>query len=158
MVCLRPTVRTVLQGGTAGQDMIVHKGITIQFEDGHFDTKTWRDYERPESPDNLNIVKCEDDLIKLVQANRYFGQFFKVYNPGETLAEKKARIKEELAKLEQEELVTNPDPNAPAVLGNTGDGDKTSTPPVVPETKVVTKNKKTAPQAKSKKKNSKVDL
>ena len=108
---IRPTIRQVVHGSTGGEEVIVHKGVIVQFNNAMFDTKDWQQYSRPESPDHINVIKTEDDLIRLMKAHVEFGNDF-FERKIETAAQKKAKLREELARLEAEGSADNPD-NAP---------------------------------------------
>lgn len=105
---IRPTIRQVAHGSSGSEEIIVHKGVTVDFVNAMFDTKRWREFARPESPDHINVVKSEDDLIRLIKGSQYYDvDFFE--RKVETVAEKRAKLQAELSRLEAEEAAENPD-------------------------------------------------
>ena len=135
---LRPTVKQHVHTGSGGEDVIIHKGVTIQFKDAVFNTADWTEYTRPDSPANIDVIKSEQDLINLIKKSPYFGiDFFE--REIETSAQKKAKLLAEIAKLEAEEASENPD-NAPVFDGIAGHSDQDVNVPKAPK----------APKAKAK--------
>lgn len=110
---IRPTMKQLVNNNTGSEEVIVHKGVTVEFENAFFDTKNWAKYSRPDSPTKVDVVKSEDDLIRLMKASPYFGtDFFE--RKIETKAEQRAKLKVQLAQLEAEENADNPE-NAPSI-------------------------------------------
>ena len=145
---LRPTVKQHVHTGSGGEDVIIHKGVTVQFRDAVFNTDNWREYERPDSPANINVIKCEEDLINLMKKSPYFGiDFFE--REIETPAMKKAKLLAELAKIEAEESANNPE-NAPELDQDDADIDPATTPRVKTSKRKAPKAKSTAKGGKNK--------
>lgn len=141
---LRPTVKQLVHTGSGGEDVIIHKGVTVVFQNAVFDTANWREYERPESPDHINVIRSEQALIDLMKKSPFFGiDFFE--RVVETPAQRKAKLLAEIAKLEAEESAEDPD-NAPSFNGVAGqDAD-------VPKVAKKTASKVVAKKAPAKKK------
>jgi len=138
---LRPTVKQHVHTGSGGEDVIIHKGVTIQFRDAVFNTENWQEYSRPDSPANIDVIKSEQDLINLMEKSPYFGiDFFK--REIETPAMKKAKLLAEIARIEAEESAENP-AKAPTFNGVAGNTDQA--PVVAPKARTTRK----APVAKS---------
>lgn len=115
---LRPTVKQHVHTGSGGEDVIIHKGVTVIFQNAVFDTANWREYERPESPDHINVIRSEQALIDLMKKSPYFGiDFFE--REVETAAKRKAKLLAEIARIEAEESAEDPE-NAPAFDGVAG--------------------------------------
>jgi len=143
---LRPTIKQQVNTSSGGEDVLTHKGVVVEFQNAVFDTKNWMQYSRPESPDRINVIQNEQALIDLMKASVYFGiDFFE--RKIESKAEKKARILEELAKLEAEEAAGDPD-NAPEYDGVAGTDLVPDVKPV-PARKSVKKAAKKAGKAKA---------
>lgn len=100
---LRPTIKQSLNDNTGSPMVIQHRGVTVEFQKAVFDTADWRKYSRPESPDNINAIKSEDDLVKLMMTNPYYGTDF-FARVEETVADRKSRLLKQLAELEAEEV------------------------------------------------------
>lgn len=113
-VSIRPTIKQLVHTGSGGQDVIVHRGVTVEFQNAVFDTKNWSQYRRPESPDHIDVIKTEEDLIRLLKANPNFGiDFFE--REEKSISQRRKELESELAKLEAEESAQNPD-DAPEVI------------------------------------------
>lgn len=110
---IRPSTKRIVNSASGSEEVIHHKGVTVEFQNASFDTKNWRQYSRPDSPDSINVIKSEDDLIRLMRASEYFGlDFFE--RTVESISDRKARLQAELAKIEAEESAENPE-NAPVI-------------------------------------------
>lgn len=152
-IVLRPTIRRVVHSASGSEEVIIHNGVVVEFKNAMFDTKSWREFERPSSPDNINVIKSEQDLIRLMKQSPYFNTDFFEREKGPSREDQRTKLLTELAKLEAEESAENPD-QAPIVSHTQPEvivsGQKDDVP-VIPVTAGKRKTSKTA----SKKQNSK---
>lgn len=148
---LRATVKEHVHTSSGGQDVIPHKGVVVQFINAVYDTKNWEEHTRPGSPSYINTIKSESDLIELMKKSEYYGTDFfeRVIETRET---KRAKLLEELARLEAEDSADDPD-NAPEHKEDTGTPDVIGVQ--VAASKAKAKGKKASSKAKTKAKGSK---
>lgn len=114
-VTIMPTVKQLVYSGSGSQETITYQGIVVEFNDARFDTKDWQKYTRPMSPDQHNPIRSEEDMVRLLKGNAYYGSLFSE-RVEETTADRKARIMADLAKVEAEEVANGEKPaeeNAP---------------------------------------------
>lgn len=100
---LRPTIKQVVHGESGSEEMISHKGVVVEFDKAVFDTGNWKRYTHPESPDRINVIQSEKDLIHLMKLSPYHGvDFFE--RKEESRADKIAKLRAEADQLEAEKL------------------------------------------------------
>jgi hypothetical protein len=100
-ICVRPEYKTIVNTVSGGQDVIRYRPLILEFTKSLLDTKDWRQYTFADQPDYVNIIKKEDDLIKVLKSSNYYGIDFKeLYT--ETRAERRARVLKELELLDAE--------------------------------------------------------
>lgn len=149
---IRPTIKEHVHTGSGGQEVITHKGVTVEFQNAVFDTKNWKQYNRPESPDRINTIQSEQDLIRLMEESPFFTiDFFR--REVQTREQRAAELRKQLAQLEAEESAENPS-DAPEMEPVSTDLEDTPKPTVSQRRRLAAS--KTKPKSRSK--NSKVDL
>lgn len=161
-VDLMPTTKVLAHGGSGSQEVLTYEGIRVKFENAVFDTKNWLEYNRPNNPEFQNPVKSEDDLIRLMKANRFFGQYF-FERVVQSKAQQIAKAKEELARLEAEAISEDPEgaPETPNIQESLDNTPETAPAPSASQQRRIAATKKgKATPAKSTKnsKSSKVEL
>jgi len=103
-VGVRPTIKQILHSGSGSEELILHPGVTVEFDGAKFDTVNWEKYQVSCCAKHEKVISSEEDLIGLLRKNDYYNvDFFE--RQEETIEQRRAKLQLELSKLEAEEAV-----------------------------------------------------